>query len=155
VTIATQSAARSLLNCSEFKDMEVYDGTQDWGKGIGQQLYEALIGGAATVLDNRFRGQIATRARSSLDRSSIRRPAPGRSSGACSGSPSGGLWVRGSIGRNGGRDPWLAPAYQGALVLPDRRSARAAACRATTHRRVFVLRRDQVICRRRIEPGKW
>src|SRR5262249_6303286 len=27
--------------------------------------------------------------------------------------------------------------YQGALVLPDRRSARAATCRATTHRRVF------------------
>jgi hypothetical protein len=45
-----------------FKDMEVYDWTQDGGKGIGQQLYEALIGGAATVLQNRFRGQVATRA---------------------------------------------------------------------------------------------
>jgi Domain of Unknown Function (DUF748) len=45
-----------------FKDMDVYDRKQDAGKGIGQQLHEALIGGAATVLENRFHGQVATRA---------------------------------------------------------------------------------------------
>jgi hypothetical protein len=45
-----------------FKDMGVYDRKQDAGKGIGQQLYEALLGGAVTVLENRFHGEVATRA---------------------------------------------------------------------------------------------
>jgi len=45
-----------------FKDMDVYDRKQDAGKGVGQQLYEALVGAAATVLENRFHGQVATRA---------------------------------------------------------------------------------------------
>src|SRR5262249_48774581 len=45
-----------------FTDMAVYDLKQDAGKGVGQQLYEALVGGAATVLENRFDGQVATRA---------------------------------------------------------------------------------------------
>jgi len=45
-----------------FRDMDVYDRKQDAGKGVGQQLYEALVGATATVLENRFHGQVATRA---------------------------------------------------------------------------------------------
>jgi uncharacterized protein DUF748 len=45
-----------------FTDMDVYDRKQDAGKGVGQQLYEALVGAAATVLENRFHGEVATRA---------------------------------------------------------------------------------------------
>jgi hypothetical protein len=46
-----------------FKDMDVYDRNQDAGKGVSQRLYETLVGGAATVLENRFHGGlVATRA---------------------------------------------------------------------------------------------
>jgi hypothetical protein len=45
-----------------FKNMDVYDREQDAGKGVGQQLYEALVGGIATVFENRFHGEVATRA---------------------------------------------------------------------------------------------
>jgi len=44
-----------------FQDMSVYDSTQDAGKPIGQQVYEALVGGAATILENRSKDQVATR----------------------------------------------------------------------------------------------
>jgi hypothetical protein len=44
-----------------FQDMDVYDGKQDSGKPIGQQVYEALVGGAATILENRSGDQVATR----------------------------------------------------------------------------------------------
>jgi Domain of Unknown Function (DUF748) len=44
-----------------FQNMTVYDREQDSGKPVGQQLYEALVGGAATVLENRSRDQVATR----------------------------------------------------------------------------------------------
>jgi hypothetical protein len=44
-----------------FQDMTVYDLEQDSGKPLGQQLYEALVGGAATVLENRSLDQVATR----------------------------------------------------------------------------------------------
>jgi hypothetical protein len=44
-----------------FQYMTVYDRKQDSGKPIGQQVYEALVGGAATVLENRSLGQVATR----------------------------------------------------------------------------------------------
>jgi hypothetical protein len=45
-----------------FKDMDVYDSKQEAGKSIGQKLYELVVGGAATVLQNRFEDQVATRA---------------------------------------------------------------------------------------------
>ena len=44
-----------------FRNMDVYDRKQDSGKPVGQQVYEALVGGAATVLENRSRDQVATR----------------------------------------------------------------------------------------------
>jgi hypothetical protein len=44
-----------------FQNMTVYDSKQDSGKPVGQQVYEALVGGAATVLENRSRDQVATR----------------------------------------------------------------------------------------------
>jgi hypothetical protein len=45
-----------------FEDLDVYDRRQDAGKGLGAQAYEALVGAAGTVLENRPRDQIATRA---------------------------------------------------------------------------------------------
>jgi hypothetical protein len=44
-----------------FSDMNVYDLKQDAAKDVGQQLYEALVGGGATVLQN-FREAVATKA---------------------------------------------------------------------------------------------
>jgi Domain of Unknown Function (DUF748) len=44
-----------------FQHMTVYDPEQDSGKPVGQQLYEALVGGAATVLENHSLDQVATR----------------------------------------------------------------------------------------------
>ncbi len=45
-----------------FKDLDVYDRSQDAKKPIGQQAYEAVVGVAGTVLENRSRDQVATRA---------------------------------------------------------------------------------------------
>jgi hypothetical protein len=45
-----------------FKDLDVYDRAQDAKKPIGQQAYEAMVGVAGSVLENRFRDQVATRA---------------------------------------------------------------------------------------------
>jgi hypothetical protein len=44
-----------------FSDMNVYDTKQDAGKDAGQQLYEVIVGGGATVLQN-FRPHVATKA---------------------------------------------------------------------------------------------
>ena len=44
-----------------FQNMSVYDPEQDSGKPVGQQVYEALVGGAAAILENRSRDQVATR----------------------------------------------------------------------------------------------
>src|SRR5262249_14019790 len=44
-----------------FQYMTVYDRKQDSGKPIGRQVYEALVGGAATVLENHSLDQVATR----------------------------------------------------------------------------------------------
>src|SRR5262249_61607102 len=43
-----------------FQDMNVYDRKQDSGKAIGQQVYEALVGGAVTGLWNRPADPVAT-----------------------------------------------------------------------------------------------
>jgi hypothetical protein len=45
-----------------FKDLDVYDRKQDSKKPVGRQAYEALVGVAGTVLENRLHDQIATRA---------------------------------------------------------------------------------------------
>jgi len=45
-----------------FKDLDVYDRAQDSKKPIGRQAYEALVGVAGTVLENRLSDQVATRA---------------------------------------------------------------------------------------------
>ncbi len=45
-----------------FKDLDVYDRKQDSKKPITRQAYEALVGAAGTVLENRLNDQIATRA---------------------------------------------------------------------------------------------
>jgi hypothetical protein len=45
-----------------FKDMDVYDSRQDGGKRFTDQVYEMLIGGVATILQNRQRGEVATSA---------------------------------------------------------------------------------------------
>jgi hypothetical protein len=44
-----------------FTDMNVYDTRQDAAKDVGQQVYEALVGGGAAVLQN-FREHVATKA---------------------------------------------------------------------------------------------
>jgi hypothetical protein len=44
------------------KDVDVYDRKQDAGKGLGHQAYEAAVGAAGTLLANRSRDQVATRA---------------------------------------------------------------------------------------------
>jgi len=45
-----------------FDGLDVYDRAQDAGKPIGKQAYEALVGVAGSVLENRVHDQIATRA---------------------------------------------------------------------------------------------
>jgi hypothetical protein len=43
-----------------FTNVDVYDRRQDAGKGPMRQLYEGLVGGAATLLENRHRDDVAT-----------------------------------------------------------------------------------------------
>jgi hypothetical protein len=45
-----------------FKDVDVYDPEQDRDKGLVQQLYEGVVGGTMTVLENRPRNEVATQA---------------------------------------------------------------------------------------------
>jgi hypothetical protein len=45
-----------------FKDVDVYDPEQDQDKGLVQQLYEGIVGGSMSVLENRPRGEVATQA---------------------------------------------------------------------------------------------
>jgi hypothetical protein len=45
-----------------FKDVDVYDPAQDQEKGLVQQLYEGVVGGTMTVLENRSRNEVATQA---------------------------------------------------------------------------------------------
>jgi len=45
-----------------FKDMKVYDRRKDRERGLGHQMYEMLIGGAASLLENRSQQEVATRA---------------------------------------------------------------------------------------------
>jgi hypothetical protein len=42
-----------------FYDLDVFDAGEE-SAGVGQKVYEALVGGAATVLENRSRDQVAT-----------------------------------------------------------------------------------------------
>ena len=44
-----------------FKDMKVYDRKKDKKRGISHQLYEMMVGGVATVLENRSHQEVATR----------------------------------------------------------------------------------------------
>jgi len=45
-----------------FKDMKVYDRRQDKDKGAFHQFYEMLVGGVSGLLENRTRGEVATKA---------------------------------------------------------------------------------------------
>jgi len=45
-----------------FKDMKVYDRRKDKERGFGHQMYEMLIGGVASLLENRSQQEVATRA---------------------------------------------------------------------------------------------
>lgn len=45
-----------------FRDMDVYDSRQDREKGIFQKIYEGLVGGASTLLENVPRDEVATKA---------------------------------------------------------------------------------------------
>jgi hypothetical protein len=45
-----------------FKDMKVYDRRKDKERGFGHQMYEMLIGGVASLLENRSHQEVATRA---------------------------------------------------------------------------------------------
>lgn len=45
-----------------FADMDVYDRKQDRDKNVLQQMYEGVVGGLATVLENHQRDEVATRA---------------------------------------------------------------------------------------------
>jgi len=45
-----------------FKDMKVFDRRQDKDKGVFHQFYEMLVGGVSTLLENRTRGEVATKA---------------------------------------------------------------------------------------------
>ena len=45
-----------------FKDIKVYDRRKDKGRGIYHQMREIIIGGIATVLENRSRQEVATKA---------------------------------------------------------------------------------------------
>lgn len=44
-----------------FRDMKVYDSRKDKGRGIFHQTYEMLIGGVATILENRSHQEVATK----------------------------------------------------------------------------------------------
>ena len=44
-----------------FKDMKVYDWRKDKSRGISHQMYEILIGGVATILENRPHQEVATK----------------------------------------------------------------------------------------------
>jgi len=44
-----------------FKDMNVYDRRKDKGRGVPHQLYEMLVGGVTTILQNRSHQEVATR----------------------------------------------------------------------------------------------
>ena len=43
------------------KGMDVYDRSTDSERGVGHQMYEMMIGGAAKILENRSRHQVATK----------------------------------------------------------------------------------------------
>jgi len=45
-----------------FKDVDVYDTEQDWDKRLAQKIYEGIVGGTMTVLENRPRNEVATQA---------------------------------------------------------------------------------------------
>jgi hypothetical protein len=45
-----------------FKNVKVYDRKQDKGRGVLHQMYEMLVGGAAGVLENRTRREVAAKA---------------------------------------------------------------------------------------------
>jgi hypothetical protein len=45
-----------------FKDLIVYDPDQDQHKPISRRIYEGLVGGVSKILQNRRRGEVATRA---------------------------------------------------------------------------------------------
>lgn len=45
-----------------FRKMKVYDRQKDKGKSVSHQMYEMLVGGLAKLLENRSRGEVATRA---------------------------------------------------------------------------------------------
>jgi len=45
-----------------FKDVDVYDTEQDRDKKLAQKIYEGIIGGTMTVLENRPRTEVATQA---------------------------------------------------------------------------------------------
>jgi hypothetical protein len=45
-----------------FKDVDVYDTDQDQDKRLAQKIYEGIVGGAMTVLENRPRNEVATQA---------------------------------------------------------------------------------------------
>jgi len=45
-----------------FKDMNVYDRRKDKDKSFSSQAYEMMVGGAAKILENRSRQQVATKA---------------------------------------------------------------------------------------------
>jgi len=44
-----------------FKDITVYDGRRDNERGIGHRFYEMMVGGAAGLLENRSRQEVATK----------------------------------------------------------------------------------------------
>jgi len=44
-----------------FRDMDVYDAAQDKDKNIFQKAYEGMVGGAAKVLENSSRNEVATK----------------------------------------------------------------------------------------------
>lgn len=45
-----------------FKDITVYDRNKDKGRGVFHQAYEMMVGGAAGLLENRSRQEVATKA---------------------------------------------------------------------------------------------
>jgi len=44
-----------------FKEMKVYDRRKDRGQGFGHQMYEMLVGGVASLLENRSQQEVATK----------------------------------------------------------------------------------------------
>ena len=44
-----------------FKDMKVYDRRKDSKRGFGHQMYEMMVGGVATILENRTDQEVATK----------------------------------------------------------------------------------------------